>query len=374
MRQDQEGLETHEQRRKTEDAKRIRGTVHDNNKNKRLSRVQNETVNLMHHDEQELLSVWEGWHWDDNKGGWLDPELCSRARREEVECIRRHKMCTRVSRETCLRETGRAPIKTGWAETDKGQQGKPNVRARWVALYGTRDAAQNWEEEPTSQADARGRMPVRVDRAHQGRARQGDRARRRHHDRGERSAVELLIRKIWRKYEIKKQVIGEDADLEKCGRILNRVIEWGSDGITIEADHRHVREILKGLELERANHTAAPCAVESKNEGNARSDGRKGENRRGRRQARTKHVARISYLSQDRPDLKFASMQVCCAMARPSVRDMKRVKRIGGCLAGKPRAKCWFRWQQSGELDAHSDADWGGATRPHGDRCWLGSS
>ena len=39
-------------------------------------------------------------------------------------------------------------------------------------------------------------------------------------------------------------------------------------------------------------------------------------------------VARISYLSQYRPDLKFASMQVCCAMAKPSVRDMERVKRI----------------------------------------------
>ena len=33
-------------------------------------------------------------------------------------------------------------------------------------------------------------------------------------------------------------------------------------------------------------------------------------------------VPRISYLSQDRPDLKFASMQVCCAMAKPSVRVM----------------------------------------------------
>ena len=49
-------------------------------------------------------------------------------------------------------------------------------------------------------------------------------------------------------------------------------------------------------------------------------------------------VARISYLSQDRPDLKFASMQVCCAMASPSVLDMERVKRIGRYLAGKTRA------------------------------------
>ena len=70
-------------------------------------------------------------------------------------------------------------------------------------------------------------------------------------------------------------------------------------------------------------------------------------------------VARISNLSRDRPDLKFASMQVCCAMAKPSVRDMERVGRY---LAGKPRAKCWFRWQQSGELEAYSDADWGGDT------------
>ena len=48
-----------------------------------------------------------------------------------MEDIRRHKMYRRVSRETCLRETGRAPIKT--AETDKGQPGKPNVREAWVA-------------------------------------------------------------------------------------------------------------------------------------------------------------------------------------------------------------------------------------------------
>ena len=57
------------QKKKTEDAKRIRGIVRENDKNKGLSHVQNEMGRLMHHDEQELLSVWEGWHRDDNKGG-----------------------------------------------------------------------------------------------------------------------------------------------------------------------------------------------------------------------------------------------------------------------------------------------------------------
>ena len=56
----------------------------------------------------------------------------------------------------------------------------------------------------------------------------------------ERSAVEFLVNMTSRTYEIKKQVIGEDADLEKSGRILNRVIEWSRDGITIEADQRRV--------------------------------------------------------------------------------------------------------------------------------------
>ena len=192
--------------------------------------------------------------------------------------------------------------------------------------------------------------------------------------------MELLIKVKTRKYEITKQVIGEDVDLEKSGRTLNRVIEC--DGITIEAGQRHVREILKDLELERANHYAIPCAVERKKVGNARSDESKGENQCEQGQAQTKHewddmgerdgrnrpqmasddatdsqaltggditkcrapVARSSYSSQDRPDLKFASMQVCCALANPSVRDMERVKRIGRYLAGMPRAKCWFRW------------------------------
>ena len=92
LREDKQELKMREQRRKAEDAKRIRGIVHEIDKNKRLSHVQNGMGKLVHHDEQ--LSIWEGKHWDDNKGGWLDPELCAKARREEVEYIRRHKMYT----------------------------------------------------------------------------------------------------------------------------------------------------------------------------------------------------------------------------------------------------------------------------------------
>ena len=39
-----------------------------------------------------------------------------------------------------------------------------------------------------------------------------------------------------------------------------------------------VREILKDLELERAHHSATPCALERKEEGGTRRDETKGEN------------------------------------------------------------------------------------------------
>ena len=89
-----------------------------------------ELNSLMH---EEIMSLWTNHHWDDAKGGWLDPDLCAKGRAEEMEYIKKHQVYTRVPRTTCWEETGRPPIKTGWAETNKGTPEKPNVRCRWVA-------------------------------------------------------------------------------------------------------------------------------------------------------------------------------------------------------------------------------------------------
>ena len=83
LKEDQQELETREHQWKVEDAKRIRRIVHENIKNKGLSHVQNEMGRL-------LLSVWEERHWDDNKGGWLDRDLCAQARREEQNAHKGH--------------------------------------------------------------------------------------------------------------------------------------------------------------------------------------------------------------------------------------------------------------------------------------------
>ena len=266
------------------------------------------------------------------------------------------------------------------------------------SLYGTRDAAQNWEEELTSTlSDLKLTRGIACPCVWRGYIKGEDIVATVHGDDitvgGERSAVELLIKMISKRYEIKKQVIGEDPDLEKSGRTLNRVIAWNRDGITIEAYQRHV----KGLGVRITPRHRVPWRGRTKARRSTDDDrDRPGLNTSGTTWTTVTTgtdckmaddddndspalaggsipryralAARISYLSQDRPDLKFASMQVCCAMARPTMRDMERVKRIRRYLVGRPRARCWFRWQQSGELEAHSDADWRGdrATRQAG--------
>ena len=116
------------------------------------------------------------------------------------------------------------------------------------SLYGTRDAA--WEEELASTlSDLKLTKRSACPCVWEGHIKGEDIVATVHGDDitigGERSAVQFLTKMISRKYEIKKQVIGRDPDLEKSGRILNRVIEWKRDGITIDAVQRHVRGYSK---------------------------------------------------------------------------------------------------------------------------------
>ena len=238
LREDQEELKTREQNQRAKDAKRTRGIVHENYKIKGTSPVQDEMGKPMHHDEQELR-----WHWNDNEGGWVDPELCAKGRRVEVESIRRHKMNTSVSERCAYVRRRRHPSKQDGGRLTRDNQRSPTC-ARWVvkeyktharselyasnveerfwhwsdvrraylctparssvfvelppedyqagdehmcgllqySLCGTRDAAHNWEEELTSTlSDLKLTRGIACPCVWQGTF-CGNRARRRHHD------------------------------------------------------------------------------------------------------------------------------------------------------------------------------------------------
>ena len=60
MEEQQQELKMREQKKKGKDAKRIHGMIHENDKSKGTSHVQDGMEKLMHPDEQELLNLWEG--------------------------------------------------------------------------------------------------------------------------------------------------------------------------------------------------------------------------------------------------------------------------------------------------------------------------
>ena len=69
-------------------------------------------------------------------------------------------------------------------------------------------------------------------------------------------------------------------------------------------------------------------------------------------------AARLNYLSQDRPDITFATMKLCSKMSRPDAQDLKNMKRVGWFLVGWPRVGCLFEWQSHPcALHALTDAD-----------------
>ncbi len=144
----------------------------------------------------------------------------------------------------------------GWQEGDKDKCGLLRV-----SLYGTRDAAQNWEEEvgralkefglsqgrstPCAYRHDKKNLPVAV-----------------HGDdiffTGTRANVEWLMGRIKSRYEIRGQVIGEAKGLAKELNIFNRSARWTAHGIEIEAEPRHAKEVIQALGLEGSNPVATP--------------------------------------------------------------------------------------------------------------------
>ena len=100
----------------------------------------------------------DGWTLTGNNQG---SPMCARdgtrrnIRHTQVQSeTRRRRRWTRwKSRETCPRETGNASIKTRCMDINRGQPGKPKVRARWDAKEYKTHASSEWNAS-TSPLDA----------------------------------------------------------------------------------------------------------------------------------------------------------------------------------------------------------------------------
>ena len=76
---------------------------------------------------------WDGKYKDEVSGEVLTEEGVIKARKEEMEEIRKHGVYVKVPIEECWRETGKKPIGTKWVDVNKGDSVHPEYRSRLVA-------------------------------------------------------------------------------------------------------------------------------------------------------------------------------------------------------------------------------------------------
>ena len=200
-----------------------------------------------------------------------------------------------------------------------------------------------------------------------------------------------------KKYESKHIRLGGTKGAVKSVKILNRIITWEVDSISVEADLRHVKTAILDLGLMDSKEVGTPAVREhgekrNDQEGEYESEelikgksikiqkdgrmitemaSRKLEEEGGDEELTDQDAtmyrsiaARFNYLAPDRQDIFYAVRECAKGMARPKMRDWTKLKRIGRYLQGAKRVKMHL-WTQSMPtvIDVHTDSDWAGCKR-----------
>ena len=196
-----------------------------------------------------------------------------------------------------------------------------------LCLYGTRDAALNWQLTVKSNLETLGfKSSAAFPNIYYHEAR--DICTLVHGDDYASSASESnlkwLKKNLEERFEIKTTVIGhEKSDEHEC-KFLNRIVRAVESGWEYEADMRHAKLIAEqmGVGQGKGVATAGVDAVEEEAEGDViLLNDEETTNYRSL-------VARGNYLSFDRPDTTFAVKELSRDMSKPTVQSWNKLKRL----------------------------------------------
>ena len=246
-----------------------------------------------------------------------------------------------------------------------GQEGggEDMVGLLQMSLYGTRDAAANFQEEVRKVMLGAGFTQSAYSPSvywHRGRGLKtlvhGD-------DfitTGARGQAAWFRKVLEGRFEIKTKVVGPGPGEAKEERVLNRIIRVTAEGWEYEADQRHADLIISGMNLEDAKGVRGPGEDEKPWE--------EEENNSPVTHKETKEfralAARANYLAQDRSDIQYAAKEICRGMASPTRGHVKKLRRLARYLIDAPRVVWFFKYQGNCEqLDVYSDSDWAGCRR-----------
>jgi hypothetical protein len=249
---------------------------------------------------------------------------------------------------------------------DEDREAGDEAKCGWlnVSMYGTRDAASNWESKYQSVLKGKGFTMGRSNPCvflHK----EKDIRTVVHGDdftsEGDITQLKWMQRGLEEKFALKTKIMGSHPDLLKELKILNRMVRWEREGITYEADDKHSATIVKDLNLEHCKATSTPGdkstgSSEELDDGALLSPERATQFR--------SVAARCNYLAADRPDIQFATKEAARGMANPNEGDWAKLKRLARYLKTVPKMTQWFRWQERPkEVVCFTDSDWAGCKR-----------
>ena len=229
-------------------------------------------------------------------------------------------------------------------------------------LYGTRDAAAQWEKYYTDKMEEANFVAGKaIPCVFEG---PDDSCAMVHGDDmvfvGERELLEVTQKKLEKSMLIKRQaMLGLEEGDQQHVRILNRLISYKKGEITYEPDPRHVSIALRDLGLEEnSENKVKGVSTPGIKDDSYYDDGLlEGERRRIYRSV----CMRFAYVAQDWPHIQFAVHKACRHMANPTVGGWNRLKRVRRFLKQHGRWIQIFRQQDSPKaVVVKVDADFAG--------------
>ena len=248
-------------------------------------------------------------------------------------------------------------------EEDKEEGEGDMVGLLKMSLYGTRDAAVNFQQEVRKVMMKLGFTvgKYNVSTYHN---KSRDLKTLVHGDDfvtiGGREDAKWFEEALSKSFAIKTSVVGRGKGEDKEARILNWVIRVMPNGWEYEADQRHGELIIKTLGMDNCKSVIIPG--EDAKEWEAEQDSVKLEGEKAREYRGL--AARANYLALDGPDIQYAVKELCRGMANPTVGDRKALKRLARYLVGAPRMVSRFDTQyRPEEVFGFSDSDWAGCKK-----------
>ena len=250
--------------------------------------------------------------------------------------------------------------KEDWEEGDEDRVAKLDM-----SMYGTRDAAKNWQECYTSHLESIGFIAgvanpcLFVNHNHKLKTLvHGDD----YVTTGSREGLKWMKGELEKKFKIKTSIIGSEEEDEKELKILNRIIRMTPKGIEYEADLRHAELISEEMLVSDSKGVDTPGVREDDKEG---EDGEseaplpKFESTQYRAIA-----ARANYLAADRSDIQYAVKEICKKMSAPVASDWRKLKRLAKYLVKHPRMVQKYDLQEpTDDVRVYSDSDWAGCRK-----------